>query len=100
MPLVPRRLRERLGPRRPNLEEWSAWFENRLSGTLRDLLGRDCRLGAYLPATALDRALADGGIHLLGKLATAEILLRLIEARWRLPADVAPLPGGAAARGD
>ena len=83
--LAPTRLVRRLRGGHPPLEDWSRWFRNDLGGHIGDLLGRESRLDNYLSSDARDRARAGGDIDLIGRLASAEIVMRLVESGWRLP---------------
>lgn len=84
--LAPTRLIQRLRGGYPPLEDWTSWCRNDLGEHFGEILGADSRLGAYLSSDAMDRARASGDIDLIGRLASAEILMRLVENRWRLPA--------------
>lgn len=72
------------GYRKPknNLEEWEKWFETKLKKEFDDLLNDDSILLNYIDKNFMFTVKNSGDIHLLGKLATTEIILRLIKSRW------------------
>jgi len=79
-------LKNRLRPRNdPPLEDWNKWFRNNLHSELAQLLSEKSLIANYLNANFFKVLKQTNNIHWLGKLATAEIILRLIRDRWTLP---------------
>ena len=65
------------------LEDWDTWLFDRNPEFLNDLLrASDCRVSDYVQRAYIDQMLATRDLRFIGKLATTEIILRLIENRW------------------
>ncbi|MDH3441912.1 MAG: asparagine synthase C-terminal domain-containing protein, partial [Gammaproteobacteria bacterium] len=81
---VVRRLKATLsGRRRIAEEDWPLWYRTILAEQIDDLLGETSRVREYVRAEFIAMKRAENDIHMLGKLITAEIALRLAENGWR-----------------
>jgi len=77
-------------PRRVPLEDWEGWWQRTLRAPCSRLLGDDSRLAGHVDRGWIVRTLDSGDLHWIGKAVTAEIVLRLLENRWELPAEAGP----------
>lgn len=79
-----RRIRRRLSARgtRTPIEDWDSWYANVLAGDLKLILGPDCRVARYVKLQTVERYFEQGRWVWLARLATAEMILRLIESDW------------------
>jgi hypothetical protein len=69
---------------RPPLENWNAWLNESHRGFIDELIfSKDSRIRGYIGDQYLEGLKANRDIHYIGKLASAEIILRLIENRWQ-----------------
>jgi asparagine synthetase B (glutamine-hydrolysing) len=81
----PRRLLSLVG-RRPiaEAEDWSRWYATVLKEELESLVSGDSLVAKYIEPGFVSRVREENDRGWLGKLATVEIVLRLIEKRWSL----------------
>ena len=63
-------------------EDWSRWYEESMQHEIARLLGADSRIRRYVRDDWIEKSIATSDVHWLGKLITAEHVLRLIEDRW------------------
>jgi len=64
-------------------EDWSQWYRTVMYDEVVRLLGDESRLRDYVSVEFIESAIASSDIHWLGKLVTAEHVLRLAEAGWQ-----------------
>jgi asparagine synthetase B (glutamine-hydrolysing) len=84
--VVPRLLSGKMKvDKRPPCEDWAAWHRTVLLSELGSLLGKDCFLSEYVLPAFIEEVRLAGDVHWIGKLATVEIVSRLIESNWKLP---------------
>lgn len=67
------------------LEDWHGWFQRSLKAEIERLLNDHSAITAYVTPQFINLVKRTNDTHWLSKLATAEILLQLIDNRWRLP---------------
>lgn len=93
----PRYLKRRFLPtlaERP-LEDWNRWYATVLAEELRAILAPHCLVRAHVGAQAIPRLFETRGWAFLARLASVELLLRLIDNGWRL--ENLPFAGAAQA---
>ena len=67
----------------PPLEDWSYWLFNRHKSFVDELLkSSDTLVVHYIDKLFLDQVLQDRNTRMLGKLLTAEVVLRLMKNHW------------------
>lgn len=66
------------------LEDWRNWIKNPLGSEINKLLSSDSLISSYVTPDFIEELKRMDNEHWLGKFATAEILLRLIENGWVL----------------
>jgi asparagine synthetase B (glutamine-hydrolysing) len=79
-----RKLQHRSAARQAPLEDWNSWwfdFHRDFLETL--LLSQASKLGDYIETSFIKRSIASRDLHVLGKLMTTEIILRLLNNRWQ-----------------
>ncbi|MGI9202186.1 MAG: asparagine synthase-related protein [Woeseiaceae bacterium] len=64
-------------------ENWPLWYQTALSEEVNQLLGKDSLIREYLSAEFVNQQIEQTNIHWLGKMVTAEIVLRLIDNGWQ-----------------
>ena len=64
-------------------ENWPLWYQTALSGEVNRLLGKDSFIREYLSAEFVNQQIEETNIHWLGKMVTAEIVMRLIDNGWQ-----------------
>ena len=64
-------------------ENWPLWYQTALSAEVNQLLGKDSFIGEYVSAEFVRQQIEETNIHWLGKLVTAEIVLRLVGDGWQ-----------------
>lgn len=70
--------------RRAPLENWPHWLNNISRGFIdRLVFSPDSRIRAYVNHDYLKRLQNERNVHVIGKLSTAEIVIRLVENNWR-----------------
>ena len=81
----PRKLMSLIG-HRPHVEaeDWSSWYATVLDREIDELVSRDSLLAKFVEPSFVDRVRDENNRGWLGKLATIEVILRLIEKRWTL----------------
>ncbi len=78
-------LRRLKAPRAVNapLEDWSLWLFEKNPEFLRDLLcSSDAQIVQYIEKSFIQQQIDSRNTQMIGKLATTEIILRLINNRW------------------
>jgi asparagine synthetase B (glutamine-hydrolysing) len=65
-------------------EDWKSWYATVLSGELNQLVSRDSLVASYVDPDFVSKVKDGNDRHWLGKLATVEIVLKLIGRRWNL----------------
>lgn len=66
-----------------NEENWPLWYRTALSEEVNQLLGKDSIIREYLSAGFVNQQIEETNIHWLGKMVTAEIVLRLVDNGWQ-----------------
>jgi asparagine synthetase B (glutamine-hydrolysing) len=80
---IPGKIRGLRNPRRYSpLEDWSTWLRSSDGGGTGDLLGGETMLSDHLSVDFINSIRQGNDIVLLGKLITAETILRLIDQGW------------------
>ncbi len=64
-------------------ENWPLWYQTALSEEVNQLLGKDSIIGEYVSAGFIKQQIEETNIHWIGKMVTAEIVLRLIDNGWQ-----------------
>lgn len=64
------------------LENWQYWFDTALDSEVRNILGDQPEIFRYVSENFIDDILKKRSTHWLGKLVTAEIIMRLVGKRW------------------
>ena len=64
-------------------EDWPHWYRTALSEEVNQLLGKDSLIREYLSTEFVKQQIEETNIHWLGKMVTAEIVLRLIDNGWQ-----------------
>ena len=64
-------------------EDWPRWYRTALSEEVNRLLGKDSFIREYVSAEFVNRQIEETNIHWLGKMVTAEIVMRLIDSGWQ-----------------
>ncbi len=64
-------------------EDWPLWYRTALSEEVNQLLGKDSFIREYVSAEFVKQQIEETNIHWLGKMVTAEIVLRLIDNGWQ-----------------
>jgi hypothetical protein len=64
-------------------EDWPLWYRTVLAKEVNQLLGKDSFIREYVSAGFVKRQIEETNIHWLGKMVTAEIVLRLIDNGWQ-----------------
>ncbi len=64
-------------------ENWPLWYQTALSEEVNQLLGKDSFIREYVSAEFVKQQIEETNIHWLGKMVTAEIVLRLIDNGWQ-----------------
>ena len=64
-------------------EDWPHWYRTALSDEVNQLLGKDSLIREYVSTEFVERQIEETNIHWLGKMVTAEIVLRLIANGWQ-----------------
>ncbi len=64
-------------------EDWPRWYRTALSEEVNQLLGKDSFIREYVSAEFVNRQIEETNIHWLGKMVTAEIVMRLIDNGWQ-----------------
>jgi len=65
------------------LEDWNKWLNDLLKNNIEELLlSKNTILGEYIERNFISQTIAKRDAHWLGKMATVEIILRLIANRW------------------
>jgi asparagine synthetase B (glutamine-hydrolysing) len=67
---------------RPPVEDWPKWYADVLEQGLRKRILYGSMVGGYLSESALQGSFASRNLHLIRKLASAEILLSLLGNGW------------------
>jgi asparagine synthetase B (glutamine-hydrolysing) len=75
--------RRKLVPK-PPITDWPQWFSGPLHSQIRSLLNRNSLLAAYVDPDCFDEVLASRNSFWVGNLASTEMILRLLQKRWRL----------------
>ena len=65
-------------------ENWSFWLKTTLYNEISELLNKNSSISNYLDSRFLENVRNIPNVHLISKVATAEIILRLIKNRWNL----------------
>jgi hypothetical protein len=71
------------GRKRVKEEDWPLWYRTVLSAEVNQLLGKDSLIREYVSDSFINQKIAETDIHWLGKMITAEIVLRLTANSWR-----------------
>lgn len=80
------RIADAVAGRRRNipLEDWEGWLNGMHRAFIDGLVfSAEARIRGYMENACLQRLAAKRDIHLIGKLATAEVLIRLVENGWQ-----------------
>lgn len=81
----PRRLRNKIFPTAsPPLEDWKGWYKQTLRQEINSLLGPGCFTANYIDMAFIEEIKRTTNTHWLGKLATIEIILKLIKNSWHI----------------
>jgi asparagine synthetase B (glutamine-hydrolysing) len=80
----PQKIKKVLKPFHPPLEDWSTWFDTVLDREIAKLISKESLISYYLTAGFLEEVKQKKDVHWLGKIVTAEIILRLIKDRWEM----------------
>jgi hypothetical protein len=80
----PQKIKKVLKPFHPPLEDWSTWFDTVLDREIAKLISKESLISYYLTAGFLEEVKQKKDVHWLGKIVTAEIILRLIKNRWEM----------------
>ena len=70
-------------PYRP-LENWQHWFNTAVASEISKLLDNQAEILRYVSKDFIDGVLEKRNTHWLGKIVTAEIVMRLVGRRWSL----------------
>jgi asparagine synthetase B (glutamine-hydrolysing) len=70
-------------PYRP-LENWQYWLNTALASEISKLLGHQAEILRYLSRDFVDEILEKRNTHWLGKIVTAEIVMRLVGRKWSM----------------
>jgi hypothetical protein len=70
--------------RPPIMEDWDGWlFRDNMTFIASLLNSGDTKISSVVDSKLIDRVITTRDMRLLGKLLTAEIIMRLIETRWQ-----------------
>lgn len=64
-------------------EDWPLWYRTALKDEIGRLLGNDSFIREYVTDGFIKRQIEETNIHWLGKMVTAEIVLRLVDNGWQ-----------------
>ena len=64
-------------------ENWPQWYRTTMSKETERLLGKNSAISEYVSDEFIKQQMAETNIHWLGKLLTAEIVLRLVDNGWK-----------------
>jgi len=70
-------------PRYTPPENWNRWFEELLGKSIDRLLGKESHIAEYLGQSFIENMISSGDSYWLGKILTAETVLRLFYRGWR-----------------
>jgi len=71
--------------RTPPLDDWRGWLQGGLAPHVERLLADDAHLTAFLERKAIRNTVDSEDLIWINKLASSELVLRLIENDWRFP---------------
>lgn len=66
------------------LEDWNYWFKNVLNNEFKNLFNDYSLINQYIKKDFINNSLKTNDIYMLNKLASTEIILRLIKNKWYL----------------
>lgn len=81
----PRYIRNKMFPNAcPPLEDWKRWYKETLRQEINNLLGTNCAACDYIDVSFIEEIKRTNNTYWLSKLATVEIILKLIKNNWHI----------------
>ena len=71
-------------PSKTPLEDWNKWFDKNLKNEFEEILPKDNYLKNYLTDEYINNVMKSNNIHLISKIITSEIILKLINNKWNI----------------